>query len=57
MLGVVGRRKRYVSVVSRADDEGVITPITVEWRDGRKYKIDQILNADRPILLKQGGTV
>lgn len=55
MQGVVERKKRYVSVVSRTNDEGAITPLTIEWNDGKRYEIDQILECRQAASLKTGG--
>ena len=33
--GISSREKRYVKVVSTTDEDGQVTPVSVEWEDGR----------------------
>ena len=40
-------RRIYVCVVARMDEDGNITPLWIEWKDGTKYEIDRILSASR----------
>ena len=40
-------RRIYVSVVARFDEDGKITPLWIEWKDGMKYEIDRILFTSR----------
>ena len=49
------KNKAYVTVTARWSDEGVITPLSVAWEDGRSYEIDQVLDACRAASLKAGG--
>ena len=37
--GIESREKRYVKVMSVTDEDGRITPVSVEWEDGRVYEI------------------
>ena len=54
--GIDRREKRYVKVVSTTDEDGRITPLSVEWEDGRVYEIDRILDRRQAASLKVGGT-
>lgn len=54
--GIDNRMKRYVKVVSATDEDGRVTPLSVEWEDGRVYEIDQVLDARHAASLKVGGT-
>lgn len=53
--GIDSREKRYVKVVSVTDEEGFITPVSVEWDDGRIYEIDRVLDRRQAASLKVGG--
>ena len=54
--GIESREKRYVKVVSVTDEDGRITPVSVEWDDGRVYEIDRVLDVRHAASLKVGGT-
>ena len=54
--GIQSREKRYVKVVSVTDEDGCITPVSVEWDDGRVYQVDRVLDRRRAASLKVGGT-
>lgn len=54
--GIESRMKRYVKVTSTTDEDGRITPCSVEWEDGRTYQIDRVLDARQAASLKVGGT-
>ena len=54
--GIESRRKRYVEVVARFDEDGSITPLSITWEDGRTFEIDQILGHRHAASLKVGGT-
>ena len=54
--GIESREKRYVKVVSVTDEDGRITPVSVEWEDGRIYEIDRVLDVRHAASLKVGGT-
>lgn len=56
MKGIVGRTKRYVTVVSQTDETGEVTPLTIVWGDGRRYGIDRVLDRRQAHSLKTGGT-
>ena len=54
--GIESRRKRYVEVVARFDEDGSITPLSITWEDGCTFEIDQILDHRHAASLKVGGT-
>ena len=54
--GIVHRRKTYVQVTARFDEDGEVTPIAVTWADGRVFCIDRVLDRRRAASLKVGGT-
>ena len=56
MKGIVGRTKRYVTVVAQTDETGEVTPLTIVWEDGRRYTIDRVLDRRQAHSLKTGGT-
>ena len=53
--GILNRVKRYVSVEASTDVDGAITPKAVLWGDGRRYEIDEIVDARKAASLKVGG--
>ena len=56
MRGIESREKRYVKVTAVTDEDGRITPVSVEWEDGRVYEIDRVLDRRQAASLKVGGT-
>ena len=48
-------RKVYVSVLAEFNAEGVLTPISFVWEDGKRYPIDKVLDVRRAASLKAGG--
>ena len=54
--GIESREKRYVKVASVTDEDGRITPLSIEWEDGRIYEIDRVLDIRQAASLKVGGT-
>ena len=36
--------KTYVNVMVIYDQDGNVTPLSIEWEDGRIYEIDQVLD-------------
>ena len=56
MKGIVGRTKRYITVVAQTDETGEVTPLTIVWEDGRRYAIDRVLDRRQAHSLKTGGT-
>lgn len=48
-------RKVYVAVTARFDLDGAVTPLSIEWEDGRVFEVDKILDSRRAASLKAGG--
>lgn len=36
-------RKRYVDVVARMREDGSLEPLSVAWRDGRSFKVTEVV--------------
>ena len=45
-------RKTYVKVLAVTDEQGTTLPVAIEWRDGRRYGIDRVVEARRGSSLK-----
>ncbi|MEG0324465.1 MAG: hypothetical protein RR619_10745, partial [Raoultibacter sp.] len=56
MKGILYREKQYVTVAASIDPDGVVTPMSITWEDGRSYHIDRILNRRQASSLKVGGS-
>lgn len=56
MQKIVGRQKKYVSVISSTDEDGTVRPLKIVWDDGITYDIDKILDRRQACSLKTGGT-
>jgi len=54
--GIESRHKHYVEVLSRTDEDGRITPVSIKWDDGRTFEIDRVLDVRQAASLKVGGT-
>lgn len=54
--GIENRRKHYVEVLSRTDEDGFVTPVSITWDDGRTFQIDRVLDRRHAASLKVGGT-
>ena len=51
------RYKRYVSVICDTTEDGVVTPLAVEWADGRTFQVDRVVGTpQRRHSIKAGGT-
>jgi hypothetical protein len=48
-------RKVYVQVNADFSPEGVVTPLSFVWEDGRQFDIDHVLDIKRAASLKVGG--
>ncbi len=48
-------RKVYIDVLAAFDSEGRIMPVQFRWTDGRKYRIDRVLDVRPAPSLKAGG--
>ena len=49
------KRKVYVDVTAEFDINGNITPLAVEWDDGRIFQVDRVLDVRPAASLKAGG--
>ena len=49
-------KKVYVEVVARIDSDGVVTPLSVIWENGKRFEIDRVYNVQRAYATKAGGT-
>ena len=47
--------RAYVDVTAKFDSCGNITPLEVEWEDGRKFEVDRVLDVRPAASLKVGG--
>ena len=47
--------KAYVAVTARFSPTGEVTPLTIEWEDGRKYAVDEVTNVCRAASTRAGG--
>ena len=54
--GIASRRKHYVEVLARIDEDGRVTPVSITWDDGRSFEIDRVLDVRQAASLKVGGT-
>ena len=54
--GIEHRRKHYVEVLARIDEDGAVTPVSITWEDGRTFEIDRVLDVRRAASLKAGGS-
>ena len=48
--------KAYVGVNARFEPDGRLCPLSITWEDGKKYRIDRVLDVRRAASLKGGGT-
>ena len=48
-------RRAYVKVVAEFSPEGAVTPLSVEWEDGRKFDVDRVVDVRRAAATKAGG--
>lgn len=56
MKGIESRKKRYVDVVALHREDGSVRPLSIVWEDGRRFKVDRVLDTRRAASLKVGGT-
>ena len=47
--------KTYVNVMVIYDQDGNVTPLSIEWEDGRIYEIDRVLDVRKAASTKAGG--
>lgn len=55
MEGINGRKKRYVAVTTRVDEDGTIHPTSVIWWDGKTYAFDEVSKPRRQSSRRVGG--
>ena len=48
-------RRAYVKVVAEISPEGAVTPLNVEWEDGRRFDVDKLVDVRRAAATKAGG--
>lgn len=53
----MGYEKVYVSVIVRVDTEGGITPLSVEWADGRTFEITRLFDVRNAVPAHVGGVL
>ena len=49
------REKRYVPVLVRFEEDGKMRPMEIEFSEGQKYPVDQILDVRRAACQSVGG--
>ena len=49
------REKKYVPVIVRFDTDGKMRPMEIEFSEGQKYPVDQILDVCRAACQSVGG--
>jgi hypothetical protein len=47
--------KVFVEVIAKFTKDGLKTPLTVTWEDGRRFEIDKVTDVRRAASLKAGG--
>ena len=53
--GIDSRKRQYVEVVARFEEDGEIMPLAVIWEDGRRFRVDEVLDRRQATSLKVGG--
>lgn len=48
-------RKTFVKTIVKYDTDGNISPIEIEWEDGRCFEVDRIIDVCKAASLKAGG--
>lgn len=49
------RRRKYVDVLSHTSSDGLVTPLRIDWDDGRRFKVDDVIERRPARSLKDGG--
>ncbi len=47
--------KKNVAVTAKFSEDGKVTPISIQWEDGRTFEIDRITDVRKAASLKAGG--
>lgn len=45
----------YVRVIVEYDEEGGVHPLEIYWEDGRKFRVERVLDVRRAAATKAGG--
>ena len=53
--GISHRVKKYIDVIASHDSAGAVVPLVILWDDGRRFKIDRVLDRRQASSLKVGG--
>lgn len=48
-------KRTYVDVTAKFDSSGNVTPLEIQWEDGRKFEVDRVLDVRPAASLKVGG--
>lgn len=48
-------KKTYVDVIANIDEDGTIRPLSIAWRDGRTFVIDEVNEVARRASERVGG--
>ncbi|RPF47696.1 hypothetical protein EDD70_0495 [Hydrogenoanaerobacterium saccharovorans] len=48
-------KRTYVDVTAKFDSSGNVTPLEIQWVDGRKFEVDRVLDVRPAASLKVGG--
>ena len=54
--GKPARERRSVEVISYTAPDGLVTPLEIIWDDGRRFKVDHVIDRRYARSLKTGGT-
>lgn len=49
------RKRTYVKVIVAHDVDGAVHPLRIEWKDGRKFDVDRLLDVRRAAATRAGG--
>ena len=55
MIKMEQREKRYVPVLVRFEADGKMRPMEIEFSEGQKYPVDQIIDVRRAACQSLGG--
>lgn len=47
--------RTYVRVIVEYDEEGGVHPLEIRWEDGRKFRVERVLDVRRAAATKAGG--
>ncbi len=55
MKGIASRKKTFVAVVVHVSEDGLETPLSIEWRDGRRFDVERVLERRPAASMRTGG--